>query len=73
MSKHYVCLECKNESKVAGNCQTDFCLKQGLPLEGCDCEGGTHERFTNNLSAEPEEQAPQKATIAIDVDSEETL
>lgn len=42
--QHYVCTgSCRGESQSAGECEAEFCSKEGQPLVPCVCEDGLHE------------------------------
>lgn len=72
MEHHYVCSECGFTSKLAGTCQNDDCIKQGVRLNECHCEDGRHA----DVLSEPIENTPDKnkngySTNVIDLDNEE--
>ncbi len=42
--QHYVCTgSCHGEARSAGECEAEFCSKEGQPLVSCACEDGLHE------------------------------
>ena len=42
--QHYVCTgSCQGESRSAGECEAEFCSKEGQPLVPCACEDSLHE------------------------------
>ncbi len=68
---HYVCSECGNVSRNAGNCQADFCARQGLKLSVCNCEDEKHEGViaNNKPTSVDEENSPGSGINTIDLDS----
>lgn len=42
---HYICPGgCGGEAENPGVCQAQDCLREGMPLEACECQDGKHGR-----------------------------
>lgn len=54
---HYICTgSCEGVSDRPGVCKTEGCIKEGQPLESCECTDGEHNGLSEIEEIEEEQE-----------------